>query len=124
MTRGRNRRFLSSRRKVNPISRLRATAENHNFGHNPVEPPSDSTNVTSVGGTTLNTSGGAWASETTWNWFTTPINGLSNNATSGGSSTTYLLPLHGNPGLSLQQIKAHQTFAIFRMWRWLPIKYM
>ncbi len=60
----------------------------YNFRHNPVEPPSDSPNVTSVGGTTLSTSSGAWSSETTWNWFTSPMDGLSNNATSGGTSTT------------------------------------
>jgi len=61
---------------------------------NPVEPPADSTNITSVGGTTLGTTGpkGAWQSETTWSWFTTPENGLDANATSGGTSSTYLLP--------------------------------
>ena len=66
----------------------------YNSHRNPVEPPSDDTNVTSVGGTTLSTSGpkGTWVSETTWNWFSQPQNGLSNNATSGGISTTYALP--------------------------------
>jgi subtilase family serine protease len=61
---------------------------------NPVEPPADSTNVTSVGGTTLSTTGpqGNWVSETTWSWFTQPENGLSNNATSGGISPTYSIP--------------------------------
>jgi subtilase family serine protease len=61
---------------------------------NPVEPPSDSTNVTSVGGTTLSTTGphGNWQSETTWSWFTTPESGLDANATSGGTSTTWPLP--------------------------------
>ncbi len=61
---------------------------------NPVQPPADDTNVTSVGGTTLSTSGpdGSWVSETTWSWFTQPVNGLSNNATSGGISPIYSLP--------------------------------
>ncbi len=49
--------------------------------------PSDSTNITQVGGTTLTTSsaGGPYVSETTWNW---------NNGTgsSGGVSTYYTIP--------------------------------
>ena len=49
--------------------------------------PADSPYVTSVGGTTLSTSGpgGAWVSETVWNW---------NNGTgsSGGTSSHYAIP--------------------------------
>ncbi|HEY3854104.1 MAG TPA: MBG domain-containing protein [Verrucomicrobiae bacterium] len=82
----------------------------YNSRHNPVEPPSDSTNVTSVGGTTLSTSAGTWSSETTWNWFTTPMDGLSNNATSGGTSTTYLLP----PWQSGISMSANQGSSNFR----------
>ena len=82
----------------------------YNFRHNPVEPPSDSTNVTSVGGTTLSTSSGTWNSETTWNWFTTPTDGLSNNATSGGTSTTYSLP----PWQSGLSTSANQGSSNFR----------
>ena len=61
---------------------------------NPVQPPADSTNITSVGGTTLSTSGprGSWSSETTWSWFTQPLDGLTDDATSGGISTSYLQP--------------------------------
>ena len=63
-------------------------------GYNPVSPPSDNPYVTVVGGTTLYTAGpaGSWVSETTWNWFTQPFDGLSNNATSGGTSPTWGLP--------------------------------
>lgn len=53
--------------------------------------PSDSTNVTQVGGTTLTTTGpgGAYVSETAWNW------GLVQGSyvgSSGGASTTYAMP--------------------------------
>ena len=49
--------------------------------------PGDSTNITQVGGTTLSTSaaGGAWASETVWNWG----NGIGSG---GGISTQYPVP--------------------------------
>ncbi len=77
-------------------SYFQASGDSGAYTHkgNPVEPPSDSTNVTSVGGTTLSTSGarGAWVSETTWSWFTQPQGGLNNNASSGGVSSTYPLP--------------------------------
>lgn len=53
--------------------------------------PSDSTNITEVGGTTLTTTGpgGAWSSETVWNW------GLDKGSyvgSSGGISTFYGIP--------------------------------
>lgn len=53
--------------------------------------PSDSTNITQVGGTTLSTTGpgGSYVSETVWNW------GLYNGSyvgSSGGSSTYYGIP--------------------------------
>jgi subtilase family serine protease len=53
--------------------------------------PSDSPYITVVGGTTLSTSGagGAWSSETTWNWFN---NGSGTNGSSGGISTSYSIP--------------------------------
>jgi autotransporter-associated beta strand protein len=49
--------------------------------------PTDAPYVTSVGGTTLTTSGpgGAWVSEKVWNWGST--------GSSGGVSTTYGIPL-------------------------------
>jgi hypothetical protein len=58
---------------------------------NPVEPPVDDPLVTSVGGTTLNTTSprGPWSSETVWNWFST---GEGTNAGSGGISPTYAIP--------------------------------
>lgn len=48
---------------------------------NPVQPPTADTNITSVGGTTLNTTGpgGAYVSETVWNW------GLDGSSYVGGS---------------------------------------
>jgi subtilase family serine protease len=54
-------------------------------------PPTDDPYLTSVGGTSLTTTGpgGAWSSETVWNWFTT---GEGNGAGSGGISQSYSLP--------------------------------
>ncbi len=77
---------------------------------NPVEPPCDDTNVTSVGGTTLYTSGpqGSWTNETTWNWFSQPQDGLNANATSGGISPNYLLP-SWQQGISTTANKASST---------------
>jgi uncharacterized repeat protein (TIGR03803 family) len=53
----------------------------------PVMSPSDDPNVTVVGGTTLTTAGpgGAWASETVWNWGR-------GSGSSGGISTRYSIP--------------------------------
>ncbi len=55
--------------------------------------PSESTNITEVGGTTVNTSGpgGAWVSETTWDW---GGSGLADNSigSSGGVSVNYSIP--------------------------------
>ncbi len=51
--------------------------------------PNDNPFITVVGGTTLTTSGAAWASETTWNW------GLDQGSyvgSSGGVSTFYKIP--------------------------------
>ena len=49
--------------------------------------PSDSPNIVQVGGTTLSTvsAGGAWSSETTWNWG-------GGTGSSGGISTVYGIP--------------------------------
>jgi uncharacterized repeat protein (TIGR01451 family) len=49
--------------------------------------PSESTNITQVGGTTLSTTGpgGAWSSETAWNWG-------GGTGTSGGVSANYGIP--------------------------------
>ena len=57
----------------------------------PVPQPCDNPYVTVVGGTTLSTTGpgGAWASETTWNWANT---GSGTNGSSGGISTSYGIP--------------------------------
>ncbi len=53
--------------------------------------PADETNITSVGATSLTTTGagGPWQSETVWNWFTT---GEGTAAGSGGISTTFAIP--------------------------------
>lgn len=55
----------------------------------PPPSPADETNITSVGGTTLTTSGpgGAWVSETVWSWFPGQT-----DAGSGGISATYAIP--------------------------------
>jgi subtilase family serine protease len=53
-----------------------------------VPPPDDDPYITLVGGTTLTTTGagGAWVSETVWNW------GAGSGASSGGISTSYAIP--------------------------------
>ena len=64
-------------------------------------PPSDNPYITSVGGTTLSTSGpaGSWVSETAWNWYST---GVGTSGTGGGVSATYAIPSwqQGLPSLS------------------------
>ena len=54
--------------------------------------PSDSPNIVEVGGTTLSTvsAGGAWSSETTWNWG-------GGTGSSGGISTFYSIPSWQSP---------------------------
>jgi len=53
--------------------------------------PSDNPYITVVGGTTLTTTGpgGAWVSETTWNWYST---GIGTSGSSGGVSPSYTIP--------------------------------
>lgn len=53
--------------------------------------PMGDPNITVVGGTTLTTSGtgGPWASETVWNWFTA---GTGASGSSGGTSSIYGIP--------------------------------
>ncbi|MGD0412956.1 MAG: choice-of-anchor tandem repeat GloVer-containing protein, partial [Verrucomicrobiota bacterium] len=60
----------------------------------PVSPPSDDPNLTSVGGTTLTTSGpgGAWVSETVWNWDVEFGADYDGEGTGGGISATYPIP--------------------------------
>jgi len=56
--------------------------------------PCDDPNLTSVGGTTLTTSGpgGAWESETVWNWDVEYGTNYDGEGSSGGISTTYPIP--------------------------------
>src|SRR5581483_9158741 len=56
--------------------------------------PSDSPNVTEVGGTTLNTTGpnGNWAAEAVWNWNVQAGCGSTPDIGSGGVSTHYAIP--------------------------------
>ncbi len=55
-----------------------------------IPPPDDDPYITLVGGTTLTTgTGGAWAGETVWNWYTS---GEGSGASGGGISTSYSLP--------------------------------
>ena len=59
----------------------------------PIYFPSDNPYITQVGGTTLTTSGpgGAWQSETVWNWGYDPLTG-EYWGSSGGISTQYPIP--------------------------------
>jgi uncharacterized repeat protein (TIGR03803 family) len=56
--------------------------------------PCDDPNLTSVGGTTLTTSGpgGAWVSETVWNWDVENGSKFDGQGSGGGISTTYPIP--------------------------------
>jgi hypothetical protein len=56
--------------------------------------PCDDPNITSVGGTTLTTSGpaGAWVSETVWNWDVEYGSNYDGEGSGGGISTTYAIP--------------------------------
>jgi len=65
-----------------------------NYVTEPPAPPCDNPNITSVGGTTLSTTGpaGSWTGETTWNLYSQPIDGITSAATSGGISTNWSLP--------------------------------
>ncbi len=60
----------------------------------PIAPPCDDPNITSVGGTTLTTSGpgGAWVSETVWNWDIEFGPADDGEGTGGGISPTYTIP--------------------------------
>lgn len=79
---------------------------------NPPSPPADDTYVTSVGGTTLSTTGprGEWASETTWNWFTTSSSGT--NGSSGGISTSFAIP-SWQQGVSMSSNHGSTTYRNF-----------
>ncbi len=59
-----------------------------------VTTPCDDPNITIVGGTTLTTSGpgGAWVSETVWNWDIEYGSALNGQGTGGGISSVYALP--------------------------------
>ncbi|MGD0016196.1 MAG: protease pro-enzyme activation domain-containing protein [Verrucomicrobiia bacterium] len=55
--------------------------------------PVASSNVTSVGGTTLSTSGLNWASETVWNWGVEYGSSENGRGSSGGYSSYYTIPI-------------------------------
>jgi Pro-kumamolisin, activation domain/Domain of unknown function (DUF5011)/Cadherin-like domain/Immunoglobulin domain len=65
--------------------------------------PSESTNITQVGGTTLTTSGpgGSYVSETVWNWG-------GGTGSSGGISTTYQIPSY-QQGISMTANQGSST---------------
>jgi uncharacterized repeat protein (TIGR01451 family) len=61
-------------------------------GYGYVFPPCDDPHITVVGGTTLSTANGAWASETVWNWgveYGSIDDGIGSG---GGISSTYTIP--------------------------------
>ena len=68
--------------------------------------PSDSTNITVVGGTTLTTTNGAYSSETVWNWG-------GGQGSSGGISTFYRIPSY-QQGMSMSANQGSTT------WRNVP----
>ena len=80
----------------------------------PPSPPCDDTYVTSVGGATLSTASarGAWAAETTWNWFSTDSG---TNASSGGISSSYAIP-SWQQGVSMAANQGSSLTEIFPTW--------
>jgi subtilase family serine protease len=73
----------------------------------PIGPPSDDPYVTVVGGTTLTTAGpgGAWLSETVWNWLSSS---MGSGGSGGGVSTVYPLP-RWQQGLSFSKCQGSGT---------------
>jgi uncharacterized repeat protein (TIGR01451 family) len=73
-----------------------------------VQTPTDDTNITTVGGTTLTTSGpgGEWQSEVVWSYFN---QGTGSNASSGGISTTFAIPVW-QQGISMVKNQGSTTF--------------
>ena len=77
----------------------------------PPAPPTDDPNITSVGGTTLTTSGpgGAWVSETVWNWDVEYVPYDDGIGSSGGISITYPIP-SWQAGVSMTANHGSTTF--------------
>lgn len=76
---------------------------------NPITFPSDSPNITQVGGTTLTTANdGSFLSEIVWNWRIPNFNG-GNWGSSGGISTFYAIPTW-QQGLNMTNNHGSQTF--------------
>jgi len=73
--------------------------------------PCDDPNITSVGGTTLTTSGpgGAWVSETVWNWDVEYGTDYDGEGGSGGISSTYPIP-SWQAGVSMASNQGSTTF--------------
>ena len=85
-------------------------------------PPSDNPYVTSVGGTTLTTSGptGAWTAETTWDNY---VDGTGTNGSSGGISTAFPIPswqtntsMSANHGSTVQRNIPDVAMAADNIW--------
>lgn len=76
--------------------------------------PADSTNVISVGGTTLTTTGpgGAWVSETVWNWDVEYGSGYNEVGSSGGTSTSVGIP-YWQQGISMANNQGSTTMRNF-----------
>ena len=75
------------------------------FGY--VYPPCDDPYITIVGGTTLSTLGGAWSSETVWNWGVEY--GEDGIGSGGGISSTYAIP-SWQTGINMTANKGSTTF--------------
>ena len=76
-----------------------------------VATPCDDPNITCVGGTTLTTSGpgGAWVSETVWNWDVEYGPAYDGDGGGGGISTTYSIP-SWQAGVSMASNQGSTTF--------------
>ena len=79
--------------------------------YDPPAPPADDPNLTSVGGTTLTTSGpgGAWVSETVWNWGVEYFPYENGVGSSGGISITNPIP-SWQAGVSMSANQGSTTF--------------
>ncbi|HSY74779.1 MAG TPA: protease pro-enzyme activation domain-containing protein [Dongiaceae bacterium] len=73
--------------------------------------PSESTNITQVGGTTLTTSGagGSWVSETVWNWDIEFGSGYDGVGSGGGVSANYPIPVW-QQGINMMTNNGSTTF--------------
>ena len=90
-----------------------------------VDPPCDDPYITVVGGTTLTnaTSGGAWVSETVWNWGSSTAPPMMASAAVAGSARPTRFPPTSKAS-AWRPTTARRRCGTSRMWRWSRIMSM